>query len=196
MMAMFNDLSSTAALLATRRSAKARNMVEPGPDAAQLRTILEAAIRVPDHGKLGPWRFVIIEADRRDAFAALLQSALRAETPDPKPVDVEAMEQFAHQAPVLVAVISSPVDHPKIPAWEQELSAGAACMNLLIATHAAGFTGCWLTGWPSYNAQVLESLGGKPGDRIAGFLFLGTSERPLEERPRPAYEAVVSTWKG
>ncbi|RYD88556.1 MAG: nitroreductase, partial [Sphingomonadales bacterium] len=98
--------------------------------------------------------------------------------------------------PVMVAVISAPVEHPKIPAWEQQLSAGAACMNLLTATHAAGFVGSWLTGWAAYNPRVLASLGGNPLDRIAGFLFLGSPSRPLEERPRPAYEAVVSTWKG
>lgn len=193
---MFNDLSSTAALLATRRSAKPRDMVAPGPDGAQLLQILEAAMRVPDHGKLYPWRFVIVEADRREAFADLLKDAYRAEKPDAGRTELEAMEQFARQAPVMVAVLSTPTQNSKIPVWEQELSAGAACMNLLVATHALGFTGCWLTGWPAYNGQVLESLGGSPNDRIAGFLFLGSPSRPLEERPRPAYEAVVSTWKG
>lgn len=193
---MFNDRSSTTTLLATRRSAKPRDMVAPGPDAAQLREILEAAMRVPDHGKLYPWRFVIVEADRREAFADLLKDAYRAEKPDAGRTELEAMEQFARQAPVMVAVLSTPTQNSKIPVWEQELSAGAACMNLLVATHALGFTGCWLTGWPAYNGQVLESLGGSPNDRIAGFLFLGSPSRPLEERPRPAYEAVVSTWKG
>ncbi|MES2494892.1 MAG: nitroreductase [Pseudomonadota bacterium] len=193
---MFNDLSSTAALLATRRSGKPRDMIAPGPDSAQLRQILEAAMRVPDHGKLAPWRFVIVESERRTAFADLLKDAYRAEKPEAGRLELEAMEQFAMQAPVLVAVLSTPSQASKIPVWEQELSAGAACMNLLLATHAAGFVGSWLTGWPSYSRQVLESLGGSPNDRIAGFLFLGSPSRELEERPRPAYEAVVSTWKG
>ena len=193
---MFNDLSTTAALLATRRSAKPRDMIAPGPDAGQLRRILEAAIRVPDHGKLNPWRFVIIEADQRPAFADLLEQAYRAEKPDAGRLELEAMVQFAHQAPVTVAVLSTPTENSSIPLWEQQLSAGAACMNLLLATHAAGFVGSWLTGWPAYNGAVLASLGGAPTDRIAGFLFLGSPSRPLEERPRPAYEAVVSTWKG
>ncbi|ATE64925.1 nitroreductase family protein [Rhizorhabdus dicambivorans] len=193
---MFNDRSSPAALLATRRSGKPRDMVAPGPDAAQLRTILEAAMRVPDHGKLAPWRFVIIEANRRAAFADLLVSAYRGDKPDAGRLELEAMEQFAHQAPVMVAVLSTPARNSKIPLWEQELSAGAACMNLLAATHAAGFVGGWLTGWPAYSPQVLESLGGAPNDRIAGFIFLGSPSRELEERPRPTYEAVVSTWKG
>lgn len=193
---MFNDISSTAALLATRRSGKPRDMVAPGPDAAQLRRILEAAMRVPDHGKLAPWRFVIIENDRRAAFADLLKDAYRAEKPEAGRLELESMDQFARQAPVLVAVLSTLIENSKIPAWEQQLSAGAACMNLLVATHAAGFVGSWLTGWPTYNGPVLASLGGAPQDRIAGFMFLGSPSRPLEERPRPAYEAVVSTWKG
>jgi nitroreductase len=193
---MFNDRSSTAALLATRRSGKPRDMVAPGPDAAQLRTILEAAMRVPDHGKLAPWRFVIIESEQRPAFAELITSAYKAENPNAGSIELNPLQQFAEQAPTLVAVISSPVLHPKIPAWEQELSAGAVCMNLLTAATASGFVGGWLTGWPSYSAKVLESLGGKPGDKVAGFVFLGSPSRDLEERPRPTYEAVVSTWKG
>ena len=192
---MFNDRSSTAALLATRRSGKPRDMIAPGPDAAQLRTILEAAMRVPDHGKLAPWRFVIVEAGRRTAFADLLKDAYRAEKPEAGRLELEAMEQFATQAPVMVAVLSTPTLNSNIPLWEQELSAGAVCMNLLVATHAAGFVGGWLTGWPSYSRQVIEALGGSPTDKIAGFLFLGTPSRALEERPRPAYEAVVSTWQ-
>ena len=193
---MFNDRSSAATLLATRRSGKPRDMIAPGPDAAELRRILEAAMRVPDHGKLAPWRFVIIPADRRTAFADLLTNAFRAENPAAGPIELDPLRQFAAQAPVMVAVISTPVEHPKIPAWEQQLSAGAACMNLLTAAHAAGFVGGWLTGWAAYSGVVIESLGGRPGDRIAGFLFLGSAARPLEERPRPSYEAVVSTWKG
>lgn len=193
---MFNDLSSPAALLATRRSGKPRDMVAPGPDEAQLSAILSAAMRVPDHGKLAPWRFVIVESDRREAFADMLKSAYLADKPGAGRLELEAMEQFARQAPTLVAVLSTPVESSKIPLWEQELSAGAVCMNLLAATHAAGFVGSWLTGWPAYSAHVLRSLGGRDSDRIAGFVFIGTPSRGLEERPRPAYEAVVSTWKG
>jgi nitroreductase len=193
---MFNDLSSTLALLATRRSGKPRDMIAPGPDAAQLREILDIAMRVPDHGKLNPWRFVIVPDDRREAFADLLQTAYRAEKPEAGRLELEAMAQFANQAPCLVAVLSTPAENSKIPRWEQELSAGAVCMAMLVAAHAQGFVGSWLTGWPSYNDQVRDSLGGGHRDRIAGFMFLGTPSRPLEERPRPAHEAVVSTWKG
>lgn len=193
---MFNDLSSTAALLATRRSGKPRDMIAPGPDEAQLRQILDAAMRVPDHGKLNPWRFVIIPTDRRTAFAGLLQQAYRVEKPDAGRLELESMAQFAEQAPVLVVVLSTPAQNSKIPLWEQELSAGAACMTMLIAAHALGFVGSWLTGWPTYNDSVREALGGGGHDRIAGFIFLGSPSRPLEERPRPTREAVVSTWKG
>lgn len=190
---MFNDLSSPAALLATRRTAKPRDMIAPGPDAAQLRAILEAATRVPDHGKLAPWRFVVIPDDRRQALADLLTAAYRAERPEAGRLELEAMESFAHQAPTLVVALSAPVAGSKIPLWEQELSAGAACMTLLLAAHAQGFAGCWLTGWAAYSDAVRDAFGG-PGDRIAGFLFIGTPGRPLEERPRPAFDSVVRTW--
>ncbi|USI73862.1 nitroreductase family protein [Sphingomonas morindae] len=188
---MFNDLSSPASLVASRRSAKPRDLVAPGPDAAQLRRILAAAMRVPDHGKLAPWRLVVIGADRRDAFAALLKQCYRADKPDAAPRELEALDQFAHQAPVLVALLSTPAPASAIPLWEQELSAGAAGMMLLTAAHAEGFAGGWLTGWPSYGPGVAEGLG-HPGARIAGYFFLGTPARPLEERPRPDYDAIVS----
>lgn len=192
---MFNDISSPAALAATRRSGKPRDMVAPGPDDAQLRAILEAAIRVPDHGKLAPWRFVIVPADRREAFGALLVESYRAGRPEAGRLELEAMEQFARQAPTLVVALSSPRPESHIPLWEQELSAGAACMNLLVAAHAHGFVGGWLTGPMTYDARVRDAFG-TAQERIAGFIFIGSPSRPLEERPRPAYDAVVSTWVG
>lgn len=190
---MFNDRADPLTLLQTRRSGKPRDLGDPGPDAAQLRAMLEVAMRTPDHGKLAPWRFVIVEAGRRDALGALLERAYRAETPNPGRLEIEAMHQFAHQAPALVVVLSSPKAESKIPLWEQELSAGAATMNLLHAAHAQGFAGGWLTGWPSYSPAVAEAFGA-PGEKIAGFVFIGTPQRDLEERPRPEYDSVVSTW--
>lgn len=189
---MFNDLSSPAALLATRRSGKPRNMVAPGPDAAQMAAILAAAMRVPDHGKLAPWRFVVVPADRRDALAHLLTQAYRAEKPDAGRLEIEAMDQFARQAPALVVALSSPKDG-HIPAWEQHLSAGAACMQLLNAAHAAGFVGGWLTGWAAYSETVRDAFGTAP-ERIAGFLFIGSPGGDLSERPRPEVADVVSIW--
>jgi nitroreductase len=191
---MFNDLTSPASLLATRRSGKPRDMVAPGPNAAQLEAILGAASRVPDHGKLAPWRFVTVATDQRAAFADLLVAAYSDEKPDAGRLELEAMQQFAHQAPCLIVVLSTPVEGSKIPLWEQQLSAGAACMQLLNAVHAEGFVGGWLTGWPTYNAAVKAAFGGMEKDQIAGFIFVGSPARDLEERPRPAPEAIVSKW--
>ena len=189
---MFNDLSSPAALLATRRSGKPREMVPPGPDAEQLRAVLSAAMRVPDHGKLSPWRFVVIED--REAFAAMLQDAFRAARGAADSNDVGAIDEFARQAPTLVAVLSTPVEPSKIPLWEQQLSAGAACMNLVTAAAAHGFVAGWITGWAAYDNHVRDALGGGPADRIAGFVFIGSPGRALEERPRPIYEEMVRAW--
>ncbi|WBQ17246.1 nitroreductase family protein [Sphingobium yanoikuyae] len=190
---MFNDLSSPLALLQTRRSGKPRDLIAPGPDDAQLRQILEIALRTPDHGKLAPWRFVIVPQDKREKLAALLEAAYRAEKPEAGRLEIEAMHQFAHQAPTLVVALSKPVAGSKIPVWEQELSAGAAIMNLLHATHALGFAGGWLTGWPSFNDDVRDAFG-SADERLAGFVFIGTPSRALEERPRPDYNDIVSTW--
>ena len=190
---MFNNRTSPLALLRTRRSGKPRDMVEPGPDAAQLRTILEAAIRVPDHGKLNPWRFVVVGSDQRQRLAAVLTGAYLAEKPEAGRLEIEAMEQFAHQAPTLIVAMSVPVADSKIPLWEQQLSVGAACMNLLTAAHASGFVGGWLTGWPAYSDAVRNAFG-SPGERIAGFIFIGSPGRALEERPRPDYDKIVINW--
>ena len=190
---MFNDASTPLALLHSRRSGKPRDMIAPGPDAAQLDQILRAAVRVPDHGKLAPWRFVVVGADQRDALSELLVRAYRTEKPEAGRLEIEAMEQFAHQAPTLIVALSSPVSESKVPLWEQQLSVGAACMNLLTATHALGFVGGWLTGWPTYSDSVRDAFG-NPAERIAGFLFIGTPARALEERPRPEFDAVVRHW--
>lgn len=190
---MFNDRSTPLSLLQTRRSGKPRDLIAPGPDDAQLRQMLEVALRTPDHGKLAPWRFVIVPQDRRTALAALLEAAYRAEKPDAGRLEIESMHQFAHQAPTLVVALSAPVAGSKIPVWEQQLSVGAAIMNLLHATHALGFAGGWLTGWPTYNADVRAALA-RDGEAIAGFIFIGTPGRPQEERPRPDYDSIVSVW--
>jgi nitroreductase len=192
---MFNDTSSTLALLRTRRSGRPRDLVEPGPDAAQLREILALATRVPDHGKLAPWRFIHVAKAQRGAFAELLERAYRAgKAEEPGRLEIEAAHRFAHQAPELVVALSSPVAETKIPLWEQELSCGAACMTLLLAAHATGFAGGWVTGWAAYSPQVLAGLGGRDGERIAGFLFLGTPGAPLEERLRPSLDEVIGEW--
>lgn len=192
---MFNDLSSLPAYLASRRSGKPRDLIAPGPTHDQLVAMIALAARTPDHGKIAPWRFVIVPDDRREAFARLLVDAYRAERPEAKAVEIAAMEQFAHQAPALIVALSSPRPDSHIPLWEQELSAGAACMNLLHAIHAAGFAGGWLTGWPAFSDAVRDAFGAAP-ERIAGFFFIGTPARPLEERPRPDMARVWSDWAG
>lgn len=193
--ASFNDLSSPKALLATRRSGKPRDMVAPGPSEAELRAILQAAMRVPDHGKLAPWRFVVVGPDQREAFAALLERAYREDKPEPGRLEVEANRQFALQAPTLVVALSRPARTSHIPLWEQELSAGAACMNLVTAAAAHGYVAGWLTGWAAYSPMVRDAFG-EGDEKIAGFIFIGTPSRPLDERPRPDYDAVVSHWHG
>lgn len=191
---MLNDRSSTLALLRTRRSSRPRDLTEPGPDPARLHLILEIAMRTPDHGRLHPWRFVHVGKERRDAFAEMLQQAYLLENPEPGRLEVDAVDRFAHQAPELVVAISSPDPEHKIPVWEQQLSCGAACMNLLLGAHALGFAGGWVTGWAAYNSEVLAAFGGKEHERIAGFLFLGTPSCAQEERPRPEWDEVVRGW--
>jgi len=190
---MFNDCSSILALLKTRRSGRPRDLVAPGPSAEQLHQIFEIAARTPDHGKLHPWRFVHVGADRRDAFAGLLQAAYRLDNPQPGRLEVEANERFAHQAPALIVALSSPTPDHKIPVWEQQLSCGAACMNLLTAAHALGYAGAWVTGWAAYSDAVLTAFGAPP-ERIAGFIFVGTPGTELEERLRPDLAEVISEW--
>lgn len=192
---MFNDTSTPLALLRTRRSGKPRDLIAPGPDEAQLLEMVAIASRTPDHGKLFPWRFVIVRDGERDTFAALLREALRIERPGASDRDVDAVvNDFAYQAPALVVILSAPVREHKIPLWEQELSAGAACMNLLHAVHAMGFAGGWLTGWAAYSQHVRGAFG-SPDEKIAGFVFIGTPARELEERPRPLLSDIAHFWR-
>lgn len=191
--AMFNDRTTPASLLASRRSGKPRDMVAPGPDAAQLEAMITIAARTPDHGKLAPWRFVIVPDAARDRLSSVITDAYRAERPQAGRTEVESLDQFARQAPALVVVLSSPRTDSHIPLWEQELSAGAACMNLLHAAHAMGFVGGWLTGWPAFSNAVRDAFGAAP-ERIAGFVFIGSPSRALEERPRPDLGSILSTW--
>ena len=193
---MLNDLSTPLSFLKTRRSARPRDLVEPGPNAQELRQIFEIATRSPDHGKLHPWRFVHIPKTARPAFRDLLLKAYHAVNPEPGRLEMEATERFANQAPELVVALFRPVESQRIPLWEQELSCGAACMNLLSATHALGYAGGWVTGWAATSPMVVEAFARSEGERIAGFFFLGTPGVPLEERPRPDLDELVSEWTG
>mgnify|MGYP003477377068 FL=1 len=188
---MSNNLSSLPAYLASRRSGKPRDMVAPGPDAAQLDAILHLGMRTPDHGKLFPWRFVTI--GDRDAFAALLEKAFVTANPDARPVQIEAAIAPAHFAPTLVLLLYAPQESPKIPLWEQQMSVGAVGMNLLHAAHAHGFVASWITGWASYDAVVRNAIC-QGEEQIAGLFYIGTAGQPLEERPRPDPADIVRSW--
>ena len=190
---MLNDRSTPLALLTTRRSGKPRQMMGPGPTSEELEQMLAIAARVPDHGKLTPWRFVVIADEQRGALAALFKKALAAEVPDAGPPHHAKEEEFANYPGALVVLVSAPVEGHKVPVWEQTLSCGAAGMNLLHAAHALGYVGGWVTGWRAYSPMVAASLC-EPGERIAGFIFIGHSGGEIEERPRPVLDSVVRSW--
>jgi nitroreductase len=190
---MLNDRSSILSLLETRRSGKPRELVGPGPDPEEMQRILAIAARSPDHGKLFPWRFVTVGDDQRDTLAALFREALAEEDPEALPAKREKADEFAHYSGELVVLISAPVENHKIPMWEQQLSCGAAGMNLLFAAHALGFVAGWVTGWYAYSEHVRQAFCG-PGERIAGFIFIGHPARELEERPRAPLATVSRPW--
>lgn len=155
--------------------------------------MLTIAARSPDHGKLAPWRFVVIADEQRGALAALFKEALAAEDPDAGPLHHAKEEEFAFYQGALVVLVSAPVEGHKVPVWEQQLSCGAAGMNLLLAAHALGYVGGWVTGWRAYSPKVAESLC-RPGERIGGFIFIGQPGNEIEERPRPALDTIVRSW--
>jgi nitroreductase len=177
-------------LLLSRRSGSAKAMTEPGPSKKQLAEILKAGARAPDHGKLFPWRFLVIEDKGRSRAGDILAEVMGAEGERAKQVE-EERERFL-RAPVVVAVISAAREQHKIPVWEQELSAGAVCQNMLIAATASGFVAQWVTEWYAYHPVVKQRLGLKAGERIAGFIYIGTAKEELEERPRPDMDKIVS----
>ena len=181
---------TTLDLLLSRRSAAARALTGPGPSKDQLADILKAGARVPDHGKLFPWRFIVFESEARERFADILINVLTQE--GVAPAQSDEWRGRVTSAPLIIGVVSSARELIKIPVWEQELSAGAACQNLLIAAHALGFVANWLTEWYAYHPVVKQKIGLKPGERMAGFIYIGTPKIELEERPRPDMNAVVS----
>jgi nitroreductase len=191
---MLNDRSSILSLLETRRSAKPRELLDPGPTQAELERMLTIAARTPDHGKLCPWRFVTVAEDQRDAFGAVLRKALVEHDPCATIAHHQKEDEFAHYAGQLVVLVSAPTADHKIPVWEQELSCGAAGMNLLMAAHALGYVAGWVTGWRAYSETVQRAFC-DPGERIAGFIFIGQPSREIEERPRPPVGSVWKAWQ-
>jgi nitroreductase len=179
-------------LLSTRSSFKAVELKAPGPSAAEIDKLLSIACRVPDHGKLTPWRFIVFEDDARLAAGGAIATAFRAKYPDAKPENVEFERRRLAHAPLVIAVVSRAGPHAKIPEWEQVLSAGAAAMNLVLAAHALGYGASWITGWYAYDRGVLDALGLASHERIAGFIHIGTPSGQAQDRPRPPLSEIAT----
>lgn len=185
-------MTDTLDLLKQRRSVPPQFLTSPGPDAGQLETLLTIAARVPDHGKLAPWRFIVFEGAAREAAATIVADAFKAARPDASEEQIASERQRLLYAPTIVGVVSRAGDHPKIPVWEQELSAGAVCMNLLVAAHAMGFAGSWLTNWFSFDREVLTRFGLAEDERMAGFVHIGTPTAAPADRERPVLADIVT----
>lgn len=176
--------------LETRRSALSMTLADPGPSDEQVRTMLTIATRVPDHGKLAPWRFELWRQAFRNSLHAELFALIDPTLPDA--AKLRAGTDKVLHAPCVLAVISTAKDHEAIPLWEQHLSAGASCMVLLQAANALGFDAQWLTAWYVYDPRADLMLGLKDGERIAGLIHIGTSQAAKMERPRPDVSDLFS----
>ncbi len=179
-------------LLKTRRSVKPREMSGPGPSPSELETILTIGARVPDHGKLAPWRFIIFEGDARLRAGEVIAGVFAKKTPNASPADIESEKRRLTDAPLVIGVVSLTKPHPKVPPWEQELSAGASAMNIVTAATALGYGACWLTGWFAFDRDVLDGFGLKTDEKLAGLIHIGKATRPNEDRPRPALSDIVT----
>jgi nitroreductase len=181
-------------LLLSRRSGSAKAMIGPGPTREQLMTILQAGTRVPDHGKLAPWRFIILEGDARARLGEVLVEALKESEQGVTEERLTLERGRFMRAPTIIAVVSRVREAIPIPEWEQILSAGACCQTVVIATHALGFVANWITEWPAYHPRVRERLGLKSGERVAGFIYIGHAALALEERLRPRLSDLLTFW--
>ena len=179
-------------LLKTRRSVKPMELGGPGPSPAEIETLLTIAARVPDHGKLAPWRFILFEGEARLAAGKTIAAVFRADHADATPEQIEFERKRLARAPLVIAVVSRAGPHVKIPEWEQQLSAGAASMSLVMAAHAMGYAASWITEWYAYDRRVLDALGLAPNERIAGFVHIGRPAKPPEERDRPKLADIVT----
>lgn len=189
-------MSETLELLLKRRSVVAINLKDPGPTQDQLKTLLQIAARVPDHGKLAPWRFIVFQGPARTEFGKALVEITRKNTPEASQerYDLEASRLL--RAPLVIAVISCSELHAKIPEWEQVLSAGAVCQNLLVSATAMGFGAQWLTEWFAYDEAVRDPLKLKEHEKIAGFIYIGSTDFVPEDRQRPDLDSLISHWPG
>ena len=190
--AVFKSSPETIALLSTRRSSRVFDLVEPGPSAEELDTILTIGARVPDHGKLAPWRFIVIEGEGRARAGELLAEARALSDPGVAETHLDDERRRFLRAPLVVAVVSRATPHAKIPEYEQLLSAAACCQNILIAAAALGYGATWLTEWTTYDANARAALGLDEFERFVGFIYIGTATQKLEDRPRPSLATVVT----
>jgi nitroreductase len=179
-------------LLKTRRSVKPMELLGPAPAPSEIETLLKIASRVPDHGKLAPWRFIVFEGDARADAGDAIAAAYRADHPDATPDQLDFERKRLARAPLVIAVVSRAGPHVKIPEWEQQLSAGASAMSLVFAAHALGFAASWITEWYAYDRRVLDALGIAPHERVAGFVHIGRPAKPPEDRDRPKLDAIVT----
>jgi len=181
-------------LLKTRRSFKAIELSGPGPSAAEIAQLLTVASRVPDHGKLAPWRFIVFEGEARRTAGEAIAAAFRAKYPNATAEQADAERTRLMRAPLVIAVVSRAAPHVKVPEWEQVLSAGAAAMNLVIAANALGYGACWITEWYAYDRGVLDALGLQPHEKIAGFVHIGRPPGVPEDRPRPPLDEIATRY--
>lgn len=194
-MMQLNDTSSVLDLLRSRKSASAKAMTGPGPTAQHLDDILSYAVRVPDHGKLTPWRFILWEGEARAEFGAALRRRWQVLHPEHGAEALAFAQNLFLRAPVVIGVVSRAAPHPKIPEWEQQLSAGAVCMNILYAATALGYACQWNTDWLAYDEGMAAVMGLVAPERIAGLIYLGTATAPLEDRPRPDPQTLLTRWR-
>jgi nitroreductase len=180
--------------LKTRRSMPAFQMKEPGPSKEEIQEILTLATRVPDHGKLAPWRFIVMTGDARRRITGELAAIAKADKPDLSPEMVQVEEARFLRAPVVIAVVSRAGPHVKIPEWEQIMSAGAVCLNMVMAANALGYVSNWLTEWMAFDERAHRILGVEPSEKVAGFIHIGSTDFPVVERPRPDLADIV-TWQ-
>ncbi len=181
-------------LLKTRRSVKPMELGVPGPSTAEIDTLLTIAARVPDHGKLAPWRFIVFEGEARLAAGETIAAIFRGQHADATADQLDFERKRLARAPLVIAVVSRAGPHVKIPEWEQQLSAGAACMNLVNAAYAMGYAASWITEWYAYDRRVLDALGLAANERVAGFVHIGRPAKPPEERDRPKLDDIVTRY--
>jgi nitroreductase len=191
---MLNDQSSLLNFLKTRKSASAKAMTGPGPTAAQVTEMLHLAVRVPDHGKLAPWRFIVFEGDARFAVGEKFAARWQALNPAHGADSITFQKGLFVRAPVVIAVVSTAAPHVKIPVWEQKMSAGAVCLNLEFAAMAMGFDVQWQTDWVAYDEGAKAAMNVQSTEQIAGLIYIGHTTAPLEDRPRPDAAAITTHW--